>query len=83
MANDQHVALLPLPFFLARRVWNGIFVAGDRRGKRDLITMSPFSDRTSETTTCEKWPQKRPFCLRAIYCGLDWAHQGSNLGPTG
>jgi hypothetical protein len=28
----------PLPHFLARRVWNGIFVAGDRRGKRDLMT---------------------------------------------
>jgi uncharacterized membrane protein len=30
----------PLPHFLARRVWNGIFVAGDRRAKRDLALIS-------------------------------------------
>ena len=26
----------PLPHFLARRVWNGIFVAGDRRAEKGL-----------------------------------------------
>jgi len=44
------------------RVWNGIFAAGDWRAKRGLKTMSPRRDRKSETTTREKWPQKRPFC---------------------
>src|SRR4029077_15881813 len=46
----------PLPHFLARRVWNGIFVAEDRRAKRDLMTMSPCRDRKSET------PRKGRFC---------------------
>jgi hypothetical protein len=32
--------------------------------------MSPHSDWKSETTTREKRPQKRPFCLRAIGCGF-------------
>jgi len=50
------------------RVWNGIFAARDRRAKRNLMTMSPRRDRESETTGRGKWPQKRPFCLRAIYC---------------
>ena len=27
-------------------------------------------DRKSETTTTDKWPKKRPFCLRAISCGF-------------
>jgi len=49
-----------------RRVWNGIFVAGDRRAKRDLMTMSPCRDRKSETTTREKWPQKPPSCLQVL-----------------
>ena len=40
------------------RVWNGIFVAGDRRAKRDLKTISLRRDRKSETTTREKWPLK-------------------------
>ena len=44
------------------RVWNGIFAAGDWRAKRGLKTMSPRRDRKSETTTREKWPQKRLFC---------------------
>ena len=44
------------------RVWNGIFAAGDWRAKRGLKAMSPRRDRKSETTTCEKWPQKRLFC---------------------
>ena len=41
---------------------NGIFAAGDWRAKRGLKTMSPRRDRKSETTTREKWPQKRLFC---------------------
>ena len=47
------------------RVWNGIFAAGDWRAKRGLKTMSPRRDRKSETTTREKWPQKRtlPQCI--------------------
>jgi hypothetical protein len=44
------------------RVWNGIFAAGDRRAKKALETMSPSRDQRLETTTREKWPQKRPFC---------------------
>ena len=44
------------------RVWNGIFAARDWRAKRGLKTMSPRRDRKSETTTREKWPEKRPFC---------------------
>ena len=44
------------------RVRNGIFAAGDWRTKTGLKTMSPRRDRQSETTTREKWPQKRPFC---------------------
>jgi ParB-like chromosome segregation protein Spo0J len=39
--------------FLPRRVWNGIFAAGDWRAKRDLETISPRRDRKSETTTRE------------------------------
>jgi hypothetical protein len=68
------------------RVWNGIFAAGDWRAKRGLKTMSPRRDRKSETTSREKWRQKRPFCLRAVSRGFRktgwWAHQGSNLGPA-
>jgi len=41
---------------------NGIFAAGDWRAKSGLKTMSPRRDRKSETTTREKWPQKRLFC---------------------
>ena len=43
--------------------------------------MSPGRDRKSETSTCEKGPQKRPFWLRAINFGFRktawWANQGS------
>jgi hypothetical protein len=35
--------------FLRRRVWNGIFAAGDWRTKRGLKAMSPRRDRKSET----------------------------------
>ena len=44
------------------RVWNGIFAAGDRRAKKALEAMSPSRDQRLETTTREKWPQKRLFC---------------------
>jgi hypothetical protein len=47
--------------FLPRRVWNGIFAAGDGRAKRDLKTLSLRRDRKSETTKRENWPQRRPF----------------------
>jgi len=30
--------------------------------KKALETMSPSEDQRLETTTREKWPQKRPFC---------------------
>src|SRR5262249_20743183 len=50
------------PRALRRRVWNGICAAGDGRAKRDLKTISLRRDRKSETTTCEKSPQKRLFC---------------------
>ena len=40
--------------FLPRRVWNGIFDAGDRRAKKGPKTISPRRDRKSETTTHEK-----------------------------
>jgi hypothetical protein len=43
---------------LPRRVWNGIFGAGDWRAKRDVNTMSPHRDQKSETTTREKWRKK-------------------------
>ena len=39
-----------------------VFAAGDWRAKRGLKAMSPRRDRKSETTTREKWPQKRLFC---------------------
>src|SRR5215475_5116609 len=39
--------------FLSRRVWNGIFAAGDRPAKRDPKTMSPRRDRKLETTRSE------------------------------
>jgi hypothetical protein len=41
------------------RVWNGIFAAGDRGPESGPKTISPNRDRNSETTTREKWPQKR------------------------
>jgi|SRR6516164_4021847 len=66
--------------WFAFRVWNGIFAPGDWPAKRGLKTMSSRRDRKAETTTREKWPQKRPFCYWAISCGF--AHQGSNLGPV-
>jgi hypothetical protein len=44
------------------RVWNGIFGLGDWRAQKGLKAMSPRRDRKSETTTREKWPQKRLFC---------------------
>jgi hypothetical protein len=54
--------------------------------QKGLKSISPRRERKSETTTPEKWPQKRPFCLRAISCGFRktgwWANQGSNLGPV-
>ena len=66
------------------RVWNGIFAAGDRRAKRDLKTISLGRDRNSETTTREKWPQKRLFCWRAISCGFRktgwWRMQPNETG---
>ena len=62
--GERRSASPPLP------VWNGIFAAGDWRAKRGLKTMSPRRDRKSETTTREKWPQKRPFYQRAISCGF-------------
>jgi hypothetical protein len=43
------------------KAWNGIFAAGDWRAKRGPKTTSPRRDRKSETTTREKWPQKRLF----------------------
>jgi hypothetical protein len=48
------------------RVWNGIFVAGDRRAKRDLMTMSPCRDRKTETPARWKWPQNGAFPPQAI-----------------
>jgi len=45
-----------------RRVEFGTGAAGDRRPESNLKTISPRRDRNSETTTREKWPQKRPFC---------------------
>ena len=63
---------------------NGIFAAGDWRAKSGLKTMSPRRDRKSETTTREKWPQKRLFCWRAISCGFRktgwWRMQSSETG---
>jgi hypothetical protein len=44
------------------RVWNEIFAAGDCRAESAPETISPRRDRKSETTSHEKWPQKRPFC---------------------
>ena len=64
------------------RVWKGIFAAGDWRAKRHPKTISLRRDRNSETTTREKWPQKRPFYLRAISCGFwktGWWAQSSRL----
>jgi hypothetical protein len=36
--------------------------APSRQSMINLKTISLRRDRKSETTTCEKWPQKRPFC---------------------
>src|SRR5262249_31215221 len=33
-------------------------------------TMSPRRDRKSETTTREKWPQRRPLCLQVLISGF-------------
>src|SRR6516164_6867190 len=66
------------------RVWNGIFTAGDRRAKKALEAMSPSRDQRLETTTREKWPQRRPFCWRAISCRFRktgwWRMQSSEIG---
>ena len=40
----------------------GFFPLETDAPKRDLETMSLRRDRKSETTTREKWPQKRLFC---------------------
>ena len=68
--RPSHLVPTPSCTFLPCRVWNGIFAAGDWRAKKDLKTMSLRRDRKSETTTREKWPQKRLFCSPAISCGF-------------
>ena len=54
---DQRSGHLPSSrTFLRRRVWNGIFAAGDGRAERDLKTISLRRDwKDGKTTTCEKW----------------------------
>ena len=54
------------------RVWNGIFAAGDWRPESDLKTISPNRDRNSETGAREKWPQKRPSCLKVRTRARTW-----------
>ena len=62
---------------------NGFFGVGDRGAKIDPKTISQRRDRKSETTTREKWPEKRPFYWRAISCGFRrtgwWRPDGSRL----
>ena len=60
--------------FLRRRVWNGIFAAGDWRAKRDPKTMSLRRGRKSETTTRENWPHAalspsliRAWCVMSVH----------------
>ena len=54
------------------------------RQKMRLKAVSPRRDRKSETTTREKWPQKRPFRERAVSCGFRktgwWPMQPSETG---
>jgi hypothetical protein len=59
---------IPHPYPL--RVWNGIFTAGDGHAKTDLKTISLRRDRKSETSAREKWPQKRPSCLKVLTSGF-------------
>jgi hypothetical protein len=72
--------------FLQPAARNGIFAAGDWRAESASETISPRRDRKSETTTREKWPQKRPSRLQVLISRFRatgwWAHQGSNLGPA-
>jgi hypothetical protein len=66
------------------RVWNGIFAAGDRRPESDLKTISPNRDRKSETTTREKWPQKKAFLFASYQLRVseDWVVGTTGIEPV-
>ena len=67
---------------LQRRVWNGIFAAGDRRAKRDLKTIFPRRDRKSETTSARNAP-KAAFLLANVNIRVseDWVVGAPGLEP--